>query len=64
MLLALRGNQCLKVCWLKEPLYFKRFGIFIWQPLASMGPFLSLFVADVYNDYENNLILVSIKLGI
>lgn len=29
-----------------------------------MGSFSSLCVADVYNDYENNLILVSIKLRI
>lgn len=64
MLLVLRGNWCLKVCWLKEPLYCKRFSVFIWQPLASMGSFSSLCVADVYNDYENNLILVSIKLRI
>lgn len=64
MLLVLRGNWCLKVCWLKEPLYCKRFSVFIWQPQASMGPFSSLCVADVYNDNENNLILVSIKLRI
>lgn len=62
MLPALRGNWCLKVCWLKEPLYCKRFGVFIWQALASMGPFSFLCMAGGHNDYENYLILVSMKL--